>query len=67
MTPEKYVVTSTGGATMADDEENAQLLREAGDLSPDVTMKGIVEVSVRHSSMILLLWRALAVKASCVG
>jgi len=47
------VDTSSGGATMADDEKKAQLLREAGDLSPDVTMKGIVEVRP-------LLLRALA-------
>ncbi len=67
VTPEKYVVTSSGGATMADDEENAQLLREAGDLSPDMTMKGIVEVSARCSSLSPLLRLTVTLKAFFVG
>ena len=43
VTPEKLVDTSSSGAMTED--ESAQLLREAGDMSPDLTMKSIVEVS----------------------
>lgn len=43
MTPEKHGDASSSRAMMAD--ENAQLLREAGDMSPDLTMNSIVEVS----------------------
>lgn len=48
VTPEKHVATSSSRATTED--ENAQLLREAGDMSPDLTMHSIVEVSVVWSA-----------------
>lgn len=48
VTPEKHAPTPSSRAMKED--ENAELLREAGDMSPDLTMKSIVEVSVARSA-----------------
>lgn len=49
VTPEKHVAPSSSGAIV--EEESAQLLRDAGDMSPDLTMNSIVEVSFARSAL----------------